>query len=163
MFLTRPGGDDWPDWVPCRARRRLCPNSNSGEICQPILSNHQIQMWICLFLLKNSMDEKQSIPQDTKKALKYQSKARRVRKSFIIDFAHYFSKAKLVNIFHVSSFAPPTSISSWKSCFFGAEKWYFFVMLIFKCPVILALTDSNAIIAVSIFRQLLVLFFFSTF
>ena len=71
----------------------------------------------------------------------------------MIDFAHYFSKAKLVNIFHVLSFAPLTPISSRRSCFFWAQ-----ILPIFKCPVVTD-SDSNAIVAVSIFRQLLVLFF----
>ena len=64
-----------------------------------------------------------------------------------------------LSIFFMFHHLLPHSYFLLKKLIFGAQIWSFFVMPIFKCSVILALIDSNAIIAVSIFRQLLVLFF----
>ena len=80
----------------------------------------------------------------------------------MIDLSIISSRQNL-SIFFMFHHLLPHSYFLQKKLLFGAQIWSFFVMPIFKCSVILALIDSNAIIAVSIFRQLLVLFFFSTF
>ena len=81
---TCSGGDDRPNWVPCGTCSWLCPNCHSGKmqtfrLDQLFVSN---KFWIVFHTITATGE----FLQDTKKALKYQSKARRVRKIFKIHF-----------------------------------------------------------------------------
>ena len=77
------GGDDRPNWVPCGTCSWLCPNCDSGIKQTFGQSLDQFSIGSTSFVFKNGENgETDVFMQDTKKALKYQSKARRVRKLF---------------------------------------------------------------------------------
>ena len=106
------GGDDRPNWVPCGTCSWLCPNCHSGKmqtfrLDQLFVSN---KFWIVFHTITATGE----FLQDTKKALKYQSKARRVRKLFKIQFclgSYLPKRSNLINVLFM--FLLQTNKSIW--------------------------------------------------